>query len=258
MYPWWTVIALLRLDCRKSYGIGLTQKLSLVRKIRRNCRRPGIASVFWEHIQIATRLLQVPVEMEGMVAEFGCYKGLSSANLSLVCALTRRRLVVFDSFEGLPEPTETIRHLSGGDVVPYEQGDFCGTLDEVRQNVQRYGVLNVCEFVKGYFDETLPNLDVNKKFVLIFEDADLTDSVRTVLRNAWHKLQPNCTFFCHEARDREVVDIFFDKTWWADHIGEPAPGFIGSGCGMMTGPTDQWCSLGFTIRQECRAVSSSM
>jgi hypothetical protein len=70
-------------------------------------------------------------------------------------------------------------------------------------------------------------------------------------------LQPDCAFFCHEARDQKVVEIFFDRTWWADHIGEPAPGFIGSGVGVMTGPTEQWCCLGYTIRRRCGVVSSA-
>jgi hypothetical protein len=70
-------------------------------------------------------------------------------------------------------------------------------------------------------------------------------------------LQPDCAFFCHEARDQKVVEIFFDRTWWADHIGEPAPGFIGSGVVVMTGPTEQWCCLGYTIRRRCGVVSSA-
>jgi hypothetical protein len=257
LQPWWVVNALLRTECREQYGIRLTQKLTLLWKLMRNARHPGSASSFLEHVRIATELLQIPPAIEGGIAEFGCYKGLSSASLSLACALTNRRLVVFDSFEGLPAPTVPVHQLYDGQILAYEQGQYCGTIDEVRANVRRYGVLDVCEFVKGYFDDTLPSRDATEKFALIIEDADLPESVRSVLCHTWRKLQPGCTFFCHEARDQEVVEIFFNKAWWMENLGETAPGFIGSGIGVMSGPTEKWCCLGYTFRRPGAAVSNA-
>ena len=40
--------------------------------------------------------------MEGVVVECGCFLGGSTANLSLVCEVVGRELIVYDSFEGLP------------------------------------------------------------------------------------------------------------------------------------------------------------
>ena len=247
--PWWTVAALLDAGVGEQYGIRLTKKLGLVWKLWRNGRHSGSATSFFEHVRIVTQLLQIPAEAQGVVGEFGCYKGLSSASLSLACALTKRRLLVFDSFEGLPEPALTVSSLYSGEFTSYERGQYCGTLDEVRENVRRYGALDVCEFVKGYFNDTLPNRDAAERFVLIFEDADLPESVHSVLRHTWRKLQPGATFFCHEARDQQIVEIFFDQKWWAENLGEAAPGFIGSGVGVMSGPTDQWCCLGYAVRR---------
>ena len=203
----------------------------------RNSHQPGSAATFFEHVYIVKQLLEVPKSIRGDVAEFGCFKGFSTSSLSLACALTNRRLLVFDSFEGLPEPQESVSNIGTGKEVPYRQGEFKGTLEEVKDNVARFGDLSVCEFIQGYFENSLPARPTDEKYVLIFEDADLPQSVRSVLRGTWKKLQYGCVFFCHEARDREVVDIFFDKLWWADMIGEPAPGFVGSGVGMMSGPS---------------------
>jgi hypothetical protein len=180
--PWWSVVAFLNAAAGREYSIGL----------------------------IVTRLLQTPASVEGAVAEFGCYKGFSTSSLSLACAFTNRRLIVFDSFEGLPAPEADVVNLDSGRKLPCEKGQFTGALGEVKGNVSRFGDLSVCEFVKGYYDDTLPRRDPSEKFVLIFEDADLPESVRTVLPWTWRKLQDGCTFFCHEARDREVVGIFFD------------------------------------------------
>jgi hypothetical protein len=240
----------------RNYGIGLFAKLKLLWQLWRNSNQPGSSSTFFEHVFLASRLFEIPKEVAGSVAEFGCYKGFSSASLSLACALTGRRLVVFDSFQGLPEPRESVHNFESGLEVGYQQGQYSGTLEEVRRNVERSGDIGVCEFVPGYFDATLPERDPGERFVMIFEDADLPQSVRSVILGAWKKLQPGCTFFCHEARDREVVNLFFDERWWQETLGEPSPGFIGSGSGVMSGPSLDWCYLGFTVRR-CGAFSNS-
>jgi O-methyltransferase len=246
--PWWTAAALLNPSVGREYGISRRTKLGLLRKMWRNSQQPGSASTFFEHVFIVTRLLTLPRQLEGSVAEFGCYKGFSTASLSAACALTGRRLVVFDSFEGLPPTQDIVHNFETGISVPYAGGQYKGALEEVKANVERFGEVRVCEFVKGYFEDTLPLRSAAEKFVLIFEDADLTQSVRSVLTGTWKKLQPGCTFFCHEARDREVVNIFFDQQWWKATIGEAAPGFIGSGAGIVTGPDLNSCCLGFTVR----------
>ncbi len=38
-----------------------------------------------------------------------------------------------------------------------EKGSYKGTLDEVKANVAQYGHIEVCRFVKGWFDDTLPH-----------------------------------------------------------------------------------------------------
>jgi hypothetical protein len=86
-------------------------------------------------------------------------------------------------------------------------------LAEVQRNVARFGDPSVCEFVPGFFADTLPKRPRDERYVLIFEDADLPSSVRDILRFAWQKLETGCRFFSQEARDREVMDLFFDRRW---------------------------------------------
>jgi len=233
----------------REYRVGFAAKLILIWKIRKASRNPGSATNFFEQLYIVKELLQIASHREGAVAEFGCYKGLSTASLSLVCALTKRRLLIFDSFEGLPDPEGAVHHFQDEAAVVYTRGQYTGTLDEVKANVKQFGDISVCEFVSGYFENTLSRRSPTEKFVLIFEDADLPQSVRSVLCGAWKKLQPEGIFFCHEARDREIVDLFFDHSWWIQNIGEAAPGFVGSGGGMMSGPGLDCCSLGFAVRR---------
>ena len=214
------------------YGLWILPKLRLLVQLFRNSRMPGCMSMFLEHIELAHALLNVPSDLKGDVAEFGCYKGISTASLSLVCALTNRRLLVFDSFCGLPEPSEQITNMLSGKTIPYKKGDYLGNLEEVKRNVTIGGALHVCEFVPGYFSDTLSARRGDEKYVMVFEDADLPSSVRVTLEYVWLRLQPGCKFFTHEVRDREVVGIFFDDVWWKTKLGIPAPGLIGSRLGL--------------------------
>lgn len=213
------------------YGIGFLKKLRLMWKVFLNARQPGSMSKFVEHLTVVSAILSIPASVEGVVAEFGCFKGMSSASLSLACSATGRKLIIFDSFEGLPTPQEEVRNIGERRIIPYTRGQYAGGLDEVRQNVRTFGNINACEFVKGYFEETLQNRKF-ERYCLIFEDADLPSSVRTVVRHAWPRLEDRCIFFSHEARDLEVMKIFFDDAFWMGVVGSTAPGMVGVGSGL--------------------------
>jgi hypothetical protein len=217
--------------CGRQYGVRTEQKLDLLVRFARNTQRKEASTTMGEHVALAKAVLSVPRDVPGAVAEFGCYQGMSTATFSLVCALTGRRLIVFDSFEGLPEVQERIFDFNGKEVR-YSSGSFAGSLDQVRSNVGRLGDLSVCDFVPGFFCDTLPKRPREERYVLIFEDADLPSSVRDVVKFAWPKLQDGCRFFSQEARDREVIEIFFDQGWWMSNLQERAPGIVGSGIGL--------------------------
>ena len=59
-----------------------------------------------QHLVLVNEILGLPRSLRGDVVECGCYCGASTANLSLACALTGRKLIVCDSFEGLPNPKD--------------------------------------------------------------------------------------------------------------------------------------------------------
>jgi O-methyltransferase len=240
------VAAFLRPAVGRDYSLGMLPKVRLLFRVLQNSSRLGSASTFYEQLTIVQAILDVPRGADGVVAEFGCYKGWSTASLSLACRATGRRLVVFDSFEGLPPPAEMVTGIETGSVVQYRRGDYAGALEEVRRNVARGGDIDSCEFVKGYFDDTLPQRDPRERYVLVFEDADLPESVRAVVSRVWSRLYPGGRYFCHEARDFEVVRLFFDNLWWQQTAGGPAPGFVGSGVGLPLDPRGSM--LGYAVK----------
>jgi hypothetical protein len=138
--------------------------------------------------------------VEGDFAEFGCFKGYSTAMLSQACALLGLRMHVFDSFEGLPPSPE-----SG-----YEAGQYAGSLDEVRDHVARFGTLEAVTFHKGYFADSLRDFSP-PPLMCLWMDVDLESSARD-LASAIDCVDPRGTLFSHECtatmfQEGEIVAI---------------------------------------------------
>lgn len=245
----------LQRDSGKEYGVGLWKKLKLAFQMARNRNKVITASHYLEHLLIATQIMRVPKDVEGCVVECGSFKGGSATNLSLVCALCGRHLEIFDSFKGLPEPSESDRAhvlVSVNQIHTYEKGAWQGTLDEVQGNISRYGNIGVCGFNVGYFNETLPSF--RKKCVLAFLDVDLTDSLTTCLKYLWPLLQDGSYLFTHEAPHKEISAAFFDQAWWHANTDSDAPGLVGAGSGLGIFPSNVGfrSDLGFTVKRPRR------
>jgi O-methyltransferase len=133
-------------------------------------------------------------------------------------------------------------------VRTYTQGAYAGTLEEVRGNVRRFGVLDVCEFVVGYFSDTLPSF--NESVAFAYVDADLVDSVRDCLTFLWPKLVPGGFMFTDEAHHNRIAELFFDRSWWSEVMGVEPPGLVGAGngLGLLLYPGGFRSSLGFTVK----------
>lgn len=235
----------------REYGIGLGKKLQFVYYTIRNNIRVESASNFLYHLIMAGKILQIPKDLPGDLVECGCFKGGSAVNLSRLAAWTGRRLHLFDSFEGLPAPQvgdEEHLVLSELQFHTYEAGGYAGSLAEVRENLRKYGVLDVCEFHKGYFSETLPGFDA--QLVFAYVDADLTSSVRDCLKYLWPLLLDGSYLFTDEAHHTEIAGLYYDPAWWAAEHHSAPPGLVGggNGLGLLLHPGGFRSSLGFTAK----------
>jgi hypothetical protein len=220
----------------REYGLRRADRVRLLRRIHRNATCITSGTSWLEQLLLASYVLSLPKALQGDVVECGCFKGSSTASLSLVCEATGRRLIVCDSFEGLPEiGAEDKRHVSlhHQRYEEYSKGEYKAALEEVRENIRRHGALDRCTFVKGYFEHTLPSLDCAPVFV--FLDVDLHASLRTCLLNLWPRLAEGGYLFTHEAQQLDYVRIFFDREWWRENLRFEAPGLVGAGCGLPAG-----------------------
>lgn len=131
--------------------------------------------------------------IRGKVLECGVFKGGSTCCLSHICDYLDLDLIAADSFEGLP--------ASDG---YYGKGDFKGSFEEVKENIERLGKPEVVTYVKGWFNESLKNF--NDDLMLIWLDVDLKQSVIDVLTETFPRLDKNGVIFCDglgETRDFE-------------------------------------------------------
>lgn len=228
---------LVRKDFAPEYGLGFARRLRLVRRFRRTFRNVQTLSTLVEHLELAAAIFRVPPSVPGNVIECGCFQGGSTVNLSIACSAAGRRLTVCDSFEGLPSPSEDDRlHPApfSEHVDEYFEGRFGAPLELVRENVRRHGEIEACDFVKGYFDQTLHTL--NGAYVLGFLDVDLVDSLKPCIREIWPRLPERSRLYVHEARSLALVGLFFEPEWWQSELGQKPPGFIGGGTGLPLEP----------------------
>ena len=223
-------------------------KTGLLVRVVRNRIRVTSATGLVEQLAMISALLQLSLSVEGSVVECGCYMGGATTNLSLVAKITGRKLYVFDSFEGLPEPSKHDRRHLAMNIVEYHsytKGSWCGPLDIVKANVSQYGAPEVCTFIKGYFDTTLPSFSEPIGFA--FCDVDLQDSLRICIRYLWPLLSAGGLLFTHEAHHLEIASLFYDPAIWPDS----APGLVGAGSGLGLSPMPDGSfgsCIGYTIK----------
>lgn len=139
-----------------------------------------------------------------------------------------RRVFAADSFSGIPLNTNAVN-----DPVDKWRDRWAATLEEVRQNIARLGLLDEkIVFTPGYFADSLASL-ANERFALIRLDSDSYDSVQTSLEylypllsrggfiiiDDWHL--PGCRMAVEDYRARHAIggeiQVRSGNAFWAKH-----------------------------------------
>jgi hypothetical protein len=103
--------------------------------------------------------------------------------------VTDRVVWAADSFEGLPRPDVEQFPEDEGDPH-YLHKQLAVSLDEVKSNFERYGLLDdQVQFLNGFFRDTLPESPVRQLAVLRL-DGDMYESTIESLESLYPKLSP--------------------------------------------------------------------
>jgi hypothetical protein len=181
-----------------------------------------------EVLHVMEAIVELPPNIQGVIVECGAYRGGSTAKLSLAAAVAGRRVIVCDSFEGLPQVTAG----DHTDAKPdFATGEYAGRLDDVRANVRRFGDVSRVEFVPGWYNDTLGQLH-DTPIACGFWDVDLQESFRCCLQALWPQVQPGARVFMHDVDRDPVVDVFRDDEWWGETLGTTPPDLVGAHHGL--------------------------
>lgn len=183
----------------------------------------------FEMISVVEGILSVPKSVPGCIVEAGCFKGGSAAKFSLVAQMIDRKVVLFDSFEGMPENDEAHdKNIFGESAADaFAKGTYRGALAEVQETLSRYGCVDRCEFHKGWFDDTMPHF--NEPVAAAYIDVDLASSTRTCLKFLYPLLVKGGVLYSQDGHLPLVIEVFRDAEFWQREIGIPVPHVEGLG-----------------------------
>jgi O-methyltransferase len=120
-----------------------------------------------------------------------------------------RRVFAADSYAGLPAPTEGVAPDAGAEF--HKWTDFAVSLDEVKGNFARYGLLDdQVVFLEGLFKDTLPTAPVTQLAVLRL-DGDMYESTRDGIVNLYPKLARGGTLIADDYHLFEAHRMAIDE-----------------------------------------------
>mmetsp|Transcript_4971 Transcript_4971/g.13232 ORF Transcript_4971/g.13232 Transcript_4971/m.13232 type:complete len:309 (-) Transcript_4971:752-1678(-) len=196
-----------------------------------------------EHFETALEAVKKVNEngIPGDVVECGVWKGGMSMSMAMMNlrSNTERRFWLFDTFDGLPEPTSeyddenakqhfkdlkegknTSKILRSTAARGMEEGKWnYGPIDVVKNNM-RYTTYPAekINFVKGKVEETLKKVALPEKIAILRLDTDWYDSTKAELDVFWDRLQSGGILlvddYCMWKGATTAVDQFF-----ADKLG---------------------------------------
>ena len=91
----------------------------------------------------------------------------------------------------------------------------------------KYGSIEPCRFIKGWFENTMPAF--SERIVAAFIDVDLASSTRTCLKYLYPLLVPGGIIYSHDGDFPLVIEVFMDNDFWEKEVGSKKPYIEGLG-----------------------------
>jgi O-methyltransferase len=225
------LIAVFQFLFQIKHQISLIEKAAILKRLYKISYFIDCPHTQKEILTFIDAILNIPDLLPGCVVEAGCYKGGSTAKFSLAASLMNRPLVVFDSFEGLPSHSEPHNKNIYGNPVTFSEGEYKGTLEEVEGNVTRFGQINACQFIKGWFADNLPSF--KEPVAAVYLDVDLVSSTKVCIQYLYPLLAKGGFMFSQDGHLPLVIDILDDYIFWEKEVGVSKPVIEGLGTSKL-------------------------
>jgi hypothetical protein len=163
----------------------------------------------------------VRCEIPGDIVECGVWKGgsMMAVALTLTELGSKRRLHLFDTFEGMTAPTALDRNLAGEQasvLLAAKQGVWArAPIEEVRDAMRSTGYdESLINYVKGPVEATIPQ-DAPSSIALLRLDTDWYESTRHELRHLFPRLAVGGVLiiddYGHWEGARRAVDEYIEE-----------------------------------------------
>ena len=131
--------------------------------------------------------------ISGNIVECGVAGGGSTALMAAVIqrySKQQRYLYAFDSFEGMPLPTDADQfNQIPADATGWGTGTCAAPESSVREICTQLGVWQIVQTVKGYFEHTLPTVrNAIGMIAFLHMDGDWYESTKNILDNLYDRV----------------------------------------------------------------------
>jgi hypothetical protein len=155
--------------------------------------------------------------IEGDIVECGVWKGGSSMMAALSLKLKNRKLFLYDTFEGMNEPSENDKNMIGEDAAEtWDNRDKCDAdIFEVKKNMAftNYPEDNI-RYIKGMVEETIP-ANLPEKISILRLDTDWYESTLHELEHLYPLLTEGGVLiiddYGHWQGAKKAVDEYISK-----------------------------------------------
>lgn len=166
--------------------------------------------------------------IRGDFVECGVWRGGSAMMMALLLKtknVTDRRLFLYDTYEGMSEPSANDKDIFGnkaGDLLEAEKKEnnaenvWCySTLDEVRANLQTTGYpAEMIFFIKGKVEETIPG-SIPDRIALLRLDTDWYESTKHEMEHLYPLLSSKGVLiiddYGHWEGARKAIDEYINQ-----------------------------------------------
>jgi O-methyltransferase len=130
--------------------------------------------------------LHKSLKLEGDVCEFGVAQGATSALLANEIRTTQKNLWLFDSFKGLPKPTEKDLLINDifnlGSIEGYEGTMGC-SIDEVKSRLKEISFpFSRVRVIPGFIEDTIECAELPNKVCFAYVDFDFYNPTLIALK----------------------------------------------------------------------------
>ena len=162
--------------------------------VRARVNNIGIAGIPDDRAFTLFKAAKSAAKLPGDLAECGCRKGKSTHFILAATGIESDKTIhIFDSFEGLSEPTENDRLTTG--TAAWESGELATDQDILMTNMAMYK--HMLSVHKGWIPDRFPDIE-DKTFSLVHIDVDLYDPTLDSLKFFYNRMTPGGIIICDD------------------------------------------------------------